>query len=269
MTFTMYPNALKISIYGFAFLMLTACTKEEGCTDPQAMNFNPDAEQADNSCVYNQPAVVDLELPVLEFDVITELELEERLIVNIGVEDEAGGGYGIDLSLSSINNGKWFESTRGSNERFIPRLEWEILLPEVNLFDQLHDLVIKVTDVEGLETYYGREFTFKDTQAPDVTVDEFEVSVPAFGSGFIEFSASDLGAIGQVDVEWQIRPLGESSYSTKSTEEYDYRELGYNRDINLTSFESFEGIPGSFKVIITVTDLKGNQTIIEEEGVLI
>ncbi|MDA9266924.1 hypothetical protein N9P66_00990 [Salibacteraceae bacterium] len=269
MTKVKFDTIVKSALFGFLILAVIGCGKEEGCTDPQALNFDPDAERTDNSCVFNKPAEVTLKLPVLEFDVITAIELEERLIVTIDVDDEAGGGYGIDLSLSSINHGKYFESKRGSNERFIPRLEWDILLPEINLFEQLNDLVIKVTDVEGLETYYGREFTFKDTEEPEITVENFEVEVPSFSNASIDISAFDLGAIGRIDVEWQVRPSGENEFSAESVEVYDYTDQGYNREVELFSSEYFGGTTGSFKVIITVTDLKGNQTTIQEAGVLI
>ena len=37
----------------FAFaLIFSSCTKEEGCTDPLATNFNVDAENDDGSCVF-------------------------------------------------------------------------------------------------------------------------------------------------------------------------------------------------------------------------
>ena len=34
-------------------LMFTACKKEEGCTDAIATNYNADAEDDDNSCIYS------------------------------------------------------------------------------------------------------------------------------------------------------------------------------------------------------------------------
>lgn len=36
-------------------LLFTSCSKEEGCTDPAATNFNVDAEKDDGSCVYPEP----------------------------------------------------------------------------------------------------------------------------------------------------------------------------------------------------------------------
>jgi len=34
-------------------MIFTACKKEEGCTDPIATNYNADAEDDDNSCIYS------------------------------------------------------------------------------------------------------------------------------------------------------------------------------------------------------------------------
>ena len=43
----------KFIYFFFAFaLIFSSCTKEEGCTDPLATNFNVDAENDDGSCVF-------------------------------------------------------------------------------------------------------------------------------------------------------------------------------------------------------------------------
>ena len=43
----------KFIYFFFAFsIIFSSCTKEEGCTDPLATNFNVDAENDDGSCVF-------------------------------------------------------------------------------------------------------------------------------------------------------------------------------------------------------------------------
>ena len=39
-------------LFTFA-LIFSSCTKEEGCTDPLATNFNVDAENDDGSCIFS------------------------------------------------------------------------------------------------------------------------------------------------------------------------------------------------------------------------
>jgi len=55
----------------FSALLLFSCSKEEGCTDPNASNFNPDADREDGSCLYTtlppppngQPTPAPLQIP--------------------------------------------------------------------------------------------------------------------------------------------------------------------------------------------------------------
>jgi hypothetical protein len=35
-----------------SFFTFSSCTKEQGCTDPNSVNFNPDAEEDDGTCEY-------------------------------------------------------------------------------------------------------------------------------------------------------------------------------------------------------------------------
>jgi hypothetical protein len=45
---------MMLSALIFASSVLSSCKKEEGCTDPNATNYNPDAKKDDNSCTYAQ-----------------------------------------------------------------------------------------------------------------------------------------------------------------------------------------------------------------------
>lgn len=41
-----------ILLFILSSLIFTSCTKEKGCTDPKALNYNPDAKESDGSCKY-------------------------------------------------------------------------------------------------------------------------------------------------------------------------------------------------------------------------
>lgn len=47
--------------------IMTSCSKKEGCTDPTAKNYNPDADKDDNSCTYEEEE----ETPAAKFPSIT------------------------------------------------------------------------------------------------------------------------------------------------------------------------------------------------------
>lgn len=47
--------------------IMTSCSKKEGCTDPTAKNYNPDADKDDNSCAYEEEE----ETPAAKFPSIT------------------------------------------------------------------------------------------------------------------------------------------------------------------------------------------------------
>ena len=40
------------------FLCITSCTKEEGCTDKTATNYNAEAEKDDESCIYYSDLII-------------------------------------------------------------------------------------------------------------------------------------------------------------------------------------------------------------------
>lgn len=46
-------------IFFSSILLLSSCAKEEGCTDPTAKNYNPNAERNDGSCIYPKQGCTD------------------------------------------------------------------------------------------------------------------------------------------------------------------------------------------------------------------
>ena len=50
-----YLNFLAVLGLAASFAVLPSCNSNEGCTDPNATNFNPDADKEDGSCLYDNP----------------------------------------------------------------------------------------------------------------------------------------------------------------------------------------------------------------------
>lgn len=47
-----------VALIALGGILFTGCKKEEGCTDPNALNFDPNAEKDDGSCTYSNENVV-------------------------------------------------------------------------------------------------------------------------------------------------------------------------------------------------------------------
>lgn len=52
---TSYLNLFFLAAVAFATATLPSCNTNEGCTDPNAINYDPDADKEDGSCVYDNP----------------------------------------------------------------------------------------------------------------------------------------------------------------------------------------------------------------------
>lgn len=58
------------TVLALTSLIFTSCSKEEGCTDPAATNFNADAEKDDGSCIYptEEPTETTVEKTTVTFN---------------------------------------------------------------------------------------------------------------------------------------------------------------------------------------------------------
>lgn len=73
-----------------ATLLLAACTKEQGCIDPVATNYNADAEEDDGSCIYEIPE----ETVLLDCQEFNQSGIEYEL-VDLGLEID----YRVDCKM--------------------------------------------------------------------------------------------------------------------------------------------------------------------------
>lgn len=85
-------NFNPLSIQSFVLIFITAilasgCAKQEGCTDPLATNFDPDAEEDDQSCVYDNPP------GVAGTDTITNHFTQATTLSNIVADPEIADYY--------------------------------------------------------------------------------------------------------------------------------------------------------------------------------
>ncbi len=249
--------------------LFSSCRKE-GCMNPTAINFDEKAKVSDGSCEFdtepeNNKAVVSLVKPVIDHNRVDDIEIEELLNVEIAVEDESNE-VGIEFTMSSEEHGEYYSSVRGSNEVYSPRMSWWVNLPDLYLFDQINYLSFKVTDYNGLVTYYTREFEFKDTKVPEIQPSDFSGDINRFETSSIKYALKDFGGIKEISVKWyqynnSINDFEEAGMG----ESYTFSKNEYQTEFNLESFQAFNQYI-DYKVVCKVTDFNDNVNTIQNSG---
>lgn len=97
----------------------TSCSKEEGCTDPSATNYNPEAEKNDGSCVYSDPGGGTFQLNFNAF-----VSGGQPLVINQPYADSAGYTLQIEDLKFYISN---LTLVKNNNQ--------EVIIKDVDLID--------------------------------------------------------------------------------------------------------------------------------------
>ena len=103
-------NLFKLATYFvcLSVLILSSCKKEEGCTDPTAMNYSSDAEEDDGTCIHAydiaqgvwniSPDCDDIDIPG-----IGAFSLDTILPETIDVQGEEDDSLSIDVNGTEIS----------------------------------------------------------------------------------------------------------------------------------------------------------------------
>ena len=103
-------NLFKLATYFvcLSVLILSSCKKEEGCTDPTAMNYSSDAEEDNGTCIHAYdlaqgtwnitPNCEDINLPI-----IGPISLDTILPESIDVQGAGNGSLFIDINGAQIS----------------------------------------------------------------------------------------------------------------------------------------------------------------------
>ena len=131
---------ITFTILGLAItsLIFTSCSKEEGCTDPAATNFNVDAEKDDGSCVYQN----DDDEPV---------NTKSRITVSFTHNFD---GYPMNFSNFSNTN---FVTQNGDTINSIARIRY--LISDLTLYKPNGDSVI-IDDYQLVDLSDPSSFSF-------------------------------------------------------------------------------------------------------------
>ena len=72
-------------IYFFSALLIIQSCKKSGCTDPEALNYNIDAQKDDNSCLYEDYDKLSLLTNLADNYIIPSLDAYKRKIITLNI----------------------------------------------------------------------------------------------------------------------------------------------------------------------------------------
>lgn len=249
-------------------LWLPSCNlRKEGCTNPDAINFDSDAKKDDGSCIYdNTNDLIDNEQP--EIDIILPLAnqpISRSFELHVKVSDNKALQI-ITCSLSSetIGSAVYYSTTREVSGN-----EDEVLLT-VDLLNEpfvgKHYLLVTCIDSAGNSSNKGLEFNLTDTEGPVILMNNFIGDVNQGEDVTLEVTVSDPGALTSVIAEFYATEFGSPIlYKFDETELVPFLPW-YDTETFNFSFSTFNAYPGPFEVRLTAKDHSGNMSYATYSG---
>ncbi|UKN01797.1 hypothetical protein K6119_18910 [Paracrocinitomix mangrovi] len=134
----MKKSLFYLSVFG-ALIMFQSCNKN-GCTNPEADNYNPDAKSEDFSCAYTgnvffwcNPQVSDslnsLGHSILRFEVGGDIVDSTATVSFASVAGDCGGVGVMTIPQSFTGNNEWKYKWRVKGDNFVTLYEGFVTIP--------------------------------------------------------------------------------------------------------------------------------------------